>query len=379
MKIAIISSNATPGLIIFRKDFIKYLISKKHTVYAFSSEYTLETRSIVKSFGAIPVDYSLTDTGLNAFRDIFDILKLKRQLKTIKPDVVLSFFVKPSIYGSLAAKLAGVPRRIAMLEGLGYIHTPSTAGFSFKKRVLQSIHGLMVSVGYGFANHVMFLNHDDPVDLSKKSFLQSSKFRVLGPIGLDLSAYPYMEMDSQKSIRFIFIGRLLAEKGVYEYLEAAQIVKTKFPNVEFVILGDLDLNNPSSLSKQELEKIIKKGTVIYPGHVLSVVEWIAAAHVFVLPSYREGLPRSTQEAMAIGRAVITTNVPGCRETVVEGVNGFIVPPFDALALVKKMIFMIENPSEIKRMGDESYRIAREKFDVDKINPVLANIILGINA
>lgn len=377
MKICLISQNVSPGLVIFRKDFIEYLVAQGHEVYAFAIDFNDTTRDQVKGLGAVPVDYSLNKTGLNPFKDLRDTWRLSKQLKAIEPDVVFSFFVKPSVYGTLAAKLAGVPRRIAMLEGLGYIHTPSQNGYVFKKRLLQYAHGLLVSLGYAFADKVLFLNPDDPVDLSNKSLLSKSKFQVLGPIGLDLSAYPYRPVDLNKPIRFIFIARLLAEKGIFEYLEAARIVKKRHPEAEFAVLGGLDPDNPSALSKAQLDEVITENIIIYPGHVSNVPEWIADSHVFVLPSfYREGVPRSTQEAMSIGRAVITTDVPGCRETVTDGKNGFLVPPFNSDALAEKMLYLIEHPEEIQRMGDESYHIAKEQYDVHKINPVLAKIVLG---
>lgn len=378
-KIVLISQNASPGLVIFRKDFIEHLVGKGHVVYAFAIDYTPKSRAMVEYMGAVPIDYSLSKVGMNPLTDLRDTWRLSRQLKDMAPDVIVSFFVKPSIYGTIAAKLAGVPRRISMLEGLGYIHTPSQTGFSFQKRMLQLIHGLLVSVGNAFADRVLFLNSDDPADLSEKAFLNQSKLQVLGPIGLNLEDYPYREVDLNKPIRFIFIARLLVEKGIFEYLEAARLVKKQHPITEFVLLGGLDPDNPAALSKQQLDDVIEDGIVIYPGHVSNVPDWIADSHVFVLPSFREGFPRSTQEAMAIGRAVITTDVPGCRETVVEGVNGFLVPPFDAQALAEKMLYLIEHPDEVQRMGVESYRMALENFDVRKINPMLVKIVLGVDA
>ncbi|ENM3723210.1 glycosyltransferase family 4 protein [Vibrio cholerae] len=375
MNIALISQNHSPGLLIFRRDLIKYLVKQGHTVYAFALDYSPEAKAAVVALGAIPVDYTLSKTGVNPIRDLKDTLALAKKLKAIQPDVVFSFFVKPSIYGTLAAKLAGVPRRIAMLEGLGYIHTPSKSGFSLKKRLLQLVHGCLCTIGYAFADKVLFLNPDDPNDLAKKSLLKREKCQVLGPIGLDLDAYPYKPITTFEPIRFIFIARLLAEKGIFEYLQAARLVKEIHPNAEFVVLGGLDPDNPAALSSAQLDEVIDEGIITYPGHVTNVSEWIANAHVFVLPSfYREGVPRSTQEAMAIGRAVITTDVPGCRETVIDGVNGFVVPPFNSALLAEKMLYLIEHPEEIQRMGDESYRVATERFDVHKINPVLADIL-----
>ena len=376
MNICLISQNASPGFTIFRKDFIRYLVNQGHQVHAFAIDYTVDSRETVSEFGAIPIDYSLNKSGLNIFKDLKDTWLLSKQLKKIQPDIVFSFFVKPSIYGTLAARIAKVPRRIAMLEGLGYIYTPLKNNFTFKKKILQYAHGLLVSIGYAFADKVLFLNRNDPVDLAKKSFINSKKFKVIGPIGLKLSSYPYTEVVITKPIRFIFIARMLVEKGVYEYLAAARIVKLKYPDTEFVILGGLDPDNPAALSKEQLTLAISEGLVIYPGHVSNVSEWLAKSHVFVLPSYREGFPRSTQEAMAMGRAIITTNVPGCRETVQDGKNGFLIPLFDVEVLAEKMIYLIENPDQIVRMGNESYSIALEKFDVNKINPILEKLIVG---
>lgn len=378
LKIILISQNVSPGILIFRADLVKSLVDKGHVVYAFALDYTAETKSVVEALGAIPVEYSLSKTGMNPLRDLKDTWSLSRKLKAISPGMVFSFFVKPSIYGTLAAKLAGVPRRIAMLEGLGYIHTPAKTGFSLKKRVLQRVHGLLCTMGYAFADKVLFLNLDDPVDLSKKALLNQSRLQVLGPIGLDLALYPYSDIDLSKPIRFIFIARLLAEKGIFEFLAAARIVKSKYPNAEFVVLGGLDPDNPSALTKEQLDIVIEEGIIIYPGYVTDVSEWIKSSHVFVLPSYREGFPRSTQEAMAVGRAVITTDVPGCRETVLDGVNGFIVPPWNAETLADKMLYLIANPDEIIRMGDESHRIAVELFDVHKVNSTLEKVLLGLS-
>lgn len=377
MNFILISQNVSPGLLIFRKDLIKYLVGKGYTVFAFAIDYTQESKQEVVALGATPVSYSLDKTGMNPIRDLKDTWTLSTKLKELQPDVVFSFFVKPSIYGTLAAALAGVPRRIAMLEGLGYMYTATSNGYSAKKRLLQFVHGFLCTASYAFAHKVLFLNPDDPRDLSNKALLNRKKFQVLGPIGLDLNTFPYQTVSSSDPVRFIFIARLLAEKGIFEYLAAARIVKKQYPDVEFVVLGGLDPDNPAALTSAQLDDVINEGIIIYPGHVSNVPEWITDSQVFVLPSfYREGIPRSTQEAMAIGRAVITTDVPGCRETVKDGVNGFLVPPFDSKALAEKMLYLIEHPEEIKRMGDESNRIAKESFDVHNINPILADILIG---
>ncbi|MCJ1883434.1 glycosyltransferase family 4 protein [Pseudomonas sp. LA21] len=376
MIISLISQNASPGLLIFRKDLILSLVEQGHKVYCFAVDYDSTSRDFITRLGATPIDYSLNKAGLNPFRDIRDILALSKELKAIRSDIAISFFVKPSMYGTLAAKLAGVPRRIAMLEGLGYIYTPSPSGFSLKKKILQAIHGLLSSVSYFFAEKVLFLNHDDPADLLRKAWIKKEKIFVVGPIGLDLNFYPYSPVETARPVRFIFIARLLAEKGIFEYLEAARLVKRHYPNSEFVVLGGLDPDNPTALSNEQLQTVIDEGIIIYPGHVSNVPDWIVSSHVFVLPSYREGFPRSTQEAMAIGRAVITTDTPGCRNTVSEGVNGYLVPPWNSALLAEKMLHLIEHPEKIRRMGDESNRIAVENYDVHRINSVFTSLIVG---
>lgn len=374
MKIIIIGTAAT-SILGFRRDLILSLVQQGHQVYTFATDFTPAQKQQVKALGAIPVDYSLSRAGLNPLADFKTLLQLKRLLKDIQPDIVFSYFSKPVIYGTLAAALAKVPRRIAMLEGLGFVFTDQPAGQSFKTKLIRRIQVLLYSVAFRFADRVIFLNPDDPVDLIERYKIKTRNVSVLGGIGLSLADYPYSAATSQP-VRFIFIGRLLAEKGINEYIAAAQIVKQRYPDAECVVLGGLDEGNPGGLTQQKLDSLIEKNLVIYPGHVDNVHEWLAGSSVFVLPSYREGVPRSTQEAMAIGRAIITSDVPGCRETVVDGVNGFFVPPWSPEALAEKMIRFIEQPELIESMGKESYRMAQEKFDAHEVNQRLIGMLLN---
>lgn len=167
---------------------------------------------------------------------------------------------------------------------------------------------------------------------------------------------------------------LLKEKGVFELIEAMRIVKSIHPDAHFTVLGEIDHENLGALTQETLDQLIQENIFEYPGYVENVPAWITKTSVFVLPSYREGVPRSTQEAMAIGRPIITTDVPGCRDTVVDGVNGFLVPKWNVDALVEKMVFFIENPEQINIMGQESYKIACEKFDVHTVNKKLFEIL-----
>lgn len=244
-------------------------------------------------------------------------------------------------------------------------------------KVVKFFQVSLYRIVFPFLNKIIFLNKDDPIDLIEKNkiYHKNNSIEVLGPIGLNLQDYPYKKWDESEEVSFIFIARLLAEKGIYEYLDAAKVVKSKYPKAKFTIIGGLDKENPYGLSERELENVISAGVIEYLGFVNNVAEIIQASGVFVLPSYyREGVPRSTQEAMAIGRPVITTDVPGCRETVVDGVTGFLVPKWNPQVLAEKMIYFIEHPEQINKMGYQGCLYAKEHFDAEKVNIRLSEII-----
>ena len=357
----------------FRADLIKMLVSEGHIVYALTSEYTEQCLDKIKALGAKPVTYELSRGGLNPFADISSYFQLKKILKELKPDIAFSYFAKPVIYGSMAAQSGKVPVIIGMLEGLGYTFTDQPEGQSTKTKLVKSIQVMLYKLAFPSLNKMIFLNRDDQKDLMQVYDLKVPEVHILGGIGLHLDQYPYSIAPSNP-IKFLFIGRLLKEKGVFELIEAMRLVKTKYQQAQFTILGAIDSQNMGALKQEALDELIKEKLFEYPGYVTNVQDWITESSVFILPSYREGVPRSTQEAMAIGRPVITTDVPGCRETVVDGVNGFLVPKWNAEALADKMCYFIENPEQVNIMGVESYKIAQEKFDAEKVNSKLIEIM-----
>ena len=358
----------------FRADLIRTLLRKGYQVYAFTSEYTAEDLKKIEKLGATPITYTLNRGGLNPLADMVATYRLSKKIKEINPDLVFSYFSKPVIFGTLAAKLAKAPRVIGMLEGLGYTFTEQPEGLSKKTKLIKKIQVFLYKIALPQLDQLIFLNPDDPKDLIERYAINVKNIEVLGGIGLNLEHYKY-STNFIPDISFIFIARLLAEKGIHDYIKAAKIVKEKYPSVKFTVLGAIDKEALGSLKEEELESLVKTNIIEYPGHVSNVSEWIENSSVFVLPSYyREGVPRSTQEAMAIGRAVITTDVPGCRETVIDGVNGFLVPKWNPEALAEKMIYFIENPAQTQVMGAESYKIAVEKFDADKVNQRLVNML-----
>lgn len=373
MKIVFIATVAS-SIYGFRKPLITELLKQGFQIYALVSEYTEDELDRIKVMGVTPITYQLNRGGLNPFSDILSTYKLMKKLKEIQPDLVFSYFAKPVIFGTLAAKMARVPKVFAMLEGLGYTFTEQPEGLSLKTKIIRKIQVFLYRLSLPFADKVIFLNSDDPKDLLEQYNIKVKRKEILGGIGLDLSDYPYKEALVSKEFRFLFIGRLLKEKGIHEFIAAAKIVKEHYSNTVFTVLGAIDNMNLGALSQKELDSYVQSGLIEYPGQVSNVSEWISNCQVFVLPSYREGVPRSTQEAMSIGRAIITTDVPGCRETVVDGLNGFLVPAWDSRKLAEKMMYFIENSEQIRKMGNESYRIAQEKFDVKKVNQRLIRIL-----
>ncbi|MEQ1450449.1 glycosyltransferase family 4 protein [Acinetobacter lwoffii] len=358
----------------FRAELIKNLNLKNIIVYAFTTDNdTLELEKI-SELGAIPISYQLNRGGLNPLADMLATYKLAQQIRQLKPDLVFSYFAKPVIFGTLAAKIAKVPKTIGMLEGLGYTFTDQPNGLSSKTKLIKAIQVFLYKLALPKLDQLILLNHDDKTDLLINNDIEVKETYILGGIGLDLNQYKYSPATKDLPIQFLFIGRLLKEKGIHDFIAAAQIVKQKFPQTTFTVLGGIDEANLGALTQGELTQSIDQNVIDYPGHVENIAEWIKQSHVFVLPSYREGVPRSTQEAMAIGRPVITTDVPGCRDTVIDGVNGFLVPKWNPQALAEKMIYFIEHPEQVRMMGDQSHKIAIEKFDAEKVNQRLLEIL-----
>lgn len=372
MKIAIIGTTSAM-MINFRQDLIKELIQKQHEVLAFALDYDEKSKEKISALGAIPVDYIFSKTGLNPLSDFKNTLKFSRLLKKHQPDMVFSYVTKPVIFGTLAAKLAGIKNRYGMLEGLGYSFTETPENPSPKKKLIKRIQILLYKISVPLLKRLIVLNPDDKIELTQAYKIKVADCQVLGGIGLNLADFPFSPPFIQK-ISFIFIARLLKEKGIYEYTDAARRIKKSHPEVEFIVLGGIDTQNPGGLQHYELENLIQDNIINYLGHVTDVKKWLQQSSVFVLPSYREGVPRSTQEAMATGRAIITTDVPGCRETVIDGLNGFLVKPWSVEDLVKAMEQFIQNPELIESMGNESYKLAKERFDAQAVNKKLLNLL-----
>jgi len=349
----------------FRGPLIRAMVAEGVRVYALAPDYDENIREAVRRLGAEPIDFTLERTGIKPLRDMVDTVRLIRLLHRLKPDATFSYFIKPVIYGSLAAAAAGVRRRFSLVAGLGYVFTPDGRQETRRRKVLRWLVTALYRQAFRVSERVFFQNDDDIAHFVDAGLLDRQKAVRTNGTGVDLEQLlpaPAFE----HPVTFLLMARLLREKGIVEFVEAARAVKKIHPDVQFVILGAHD-PNPGALSSDEVARWVDEGVVQWHGHVDDVRPWLARSSVYVLPSYREGTPRSTQEAMAMARPVITTDAVGCRETVIDGVNGFLVPVRDSEALAASMLRFIDDRSLLASMGAASRRLAETRFDVTKVN------------
>lgn len=326
-----------------------------------------EIRRTLESKGIIVHDVPLQRTGINPGRDIVTLFHLWRLMRNIRPDYVLGYTIKPVIYGSLAAFIARVPRRFALVTGLGYAF--ADAEQKGRRRVIRSLAQWLYAAALRRTEKVFFQNSDDESLFRSLGILDSNvPTRIVNGSGVDVDSFTVAPLVTM-TLRFLLIARLLGDKGVREYVDAARQMRTQFPNVHFGLVGWID-ENPDSITQQELDTWVAEGIVEYLGRLKDVRPAIANCSVYVLPSYREGTPRTVLEAMAMGRPIITTDAPGCRETVIDGVNGFLVPVKSSEDLVHAMKRFINQPELIEQMGQCSRTLAEKKYDVNKVNAIM---------
>lgn len=326
----------------------------------------------LEAIGVQCIDVSLSRRGMNPFMEVGVLGSLYRVFRRERPDAVLNFSIKPAIYSSTAARLAGVPRVCSMITGLGYVF--------LGQGVLRGLLSAGASWGYRAAlagNHrVFFQNPDDCRFFTERGMVKNDQSIVLNGTGIDTERFsPRPGAAREAGTGFLMVTRMLSDKGVREFVDAARRLRSRYPDIRCALLGPRD-DNPSVISTQEIQSWTDEGCVEYLGETDDVAAVIAGYDVFVLPSYREGLPRATLEAMAMAKPVVTTDVPGCRETVEEGVNGFLVPARDPGALAAAMERFVANPSLIETMGNASREMALRKYDVHKVNQLIVQTITG---
>lgn len=365
-RIAVVAGYA-PSLVNFRLELLKALVREGHTVEALAPEYDPAVVETLRSVGIRFVQIPMSRTGMNPLADIRTFLALLSYFAKSRCDVVLPYTMKPVIYAGLAARLAGVPNRFALMTGLGYIFSDENQ--SWRKSLVRQLSVLLYRLALSGTKRVFIYNEADAADVARYRMVrdQGLVLRVAGS-GVDLDHFVASEPPGAPV--FLLVARLLREKGIVEFAKAARLLKQRHPDATFRLLGPFD-DNPSGLSRNDVEEWAKDGSIEYLGETRDVRPHLKGCSVFVLPSfYREGIPRSILEAMATGRAIITTNLPGCRDTVVEGENGVLVPPRDWEALASAMETFITRSDLARTMGQRSRQLAAERFDVRNVNRFL---------
>lgn len=342
------------------QEFIKQGISVHVCAPGFGED--VRTASLLSEWGVVVHDVVMNRTGINPANDFHYCVQLYKLLRQVKPQYILSYTAKPVIFGGMAAFLAGVPHRFALVTGLGYAFSDEGGGKrAFTRWVMEKLYRASLKR----MSVVFFQNPDDQALFRQRSIIADDAGVVVNGSGVDLSEFPQSPAPSNPLV-FLFVGRLLGDKGIREFISAAEMVKAKHPEAEFHIAGGIDIN-PDAITQQEVDKWVAAGVIRYLGRLDDVRPALAASSVFVLPSYREGTPRSVLEALATGRSVITTDAPGCRETVVDGYNGYLVPVRAVAELQQAMERFIEQPALLTEMAANSHDLARNKYDVHKVN------------
>lgn len=358
MKILVMTSH-TPSLIWFRLDMILSFIKEGYTVVAVGNEPVEKWQKEFDGYGIKYRQAYIERNGTDPLKDLKTLRQLKKIIKNERPDKIFTYQAKTVIYGGIAAHKYRVDT-YSLIAGLGSIFLKT----SIKSKIVRTILIKEYRISLKHSKTVFFQNDDDISTFLNNKIVRKEQVVKLNGSGVNLEKF-YVSSFPEK-FAFLFIGRLIKDKGICEYLEACKLLKNKHKEVRCLLVGPYD-TNPSSLSENELSPYITDGTMEYFGEQKDVQPYISQCNVFVLPSYREGTPKTVLEAMACGRAIITTNAPGCRETIKENRNGILVNPYDTNGLFEAMEYLYLNNEIAIQMGIESRKIAEEIFDVKKVN------------
>lgn len=353
----------------FRGDLIKALLAQGHRVTAMSAPATEDEVGPILDMGAQHRPFPVERAGLNPIKDVQTLLALRRTFADLKPDLVLAYTVKPVIWSGIALASARSPARFfALITGLGFAFEGKTLG----RRTVQAVVKELYRRSLRRAETVVFQNADNRDAFVSNGIVAAECCAVVNGSGVDTDRFATTPLP-ETGARFLLIARLLGDKGLREYAAAAAIVREEHPEAEFHLVGPPD-GSPNAIPLREVERWHQEGTVIYHGAADDVRPHIAACHVYVLPSYHEGMPRSVLEAMAMGRPILTTDIPGCRQTVVPGKNGWLVPKADATALAERMTWFLDHRVTWQEMGQQSRRMAEDLFDAKSVNADMLRIM-----
>ena len=321
-------------------------------------------RGYLEELGLITHKLPLSRSGSGLATELKSLLAIRRVVREINPDVVHLVTIKPVLYGGIVCRLLGVKRAVAAVSGLGFVFTDR----GFKAKLLRFVVERFYRAALSWNNMTVIVqNRDDYRILSEIGAFDCSESVLIRGAGVDLASFKpsvHREQSYEKGshVTLMFMARLLGDKGINEFIDAAEILSER-SDCSFLVVGDLDEGNPNSLTKDDLERIDKLAFIKLLGFAHDAAATTHQADVVVLPSYREGLPKSLLEAAACGKPVITTDVPGCRDAIEPNVTGLLVPSKDPVKLAEAMQYLIDNPDVRQKMGQEGRRLAEEAFDI----------------
>lgn len=357
--------NATHHVLLFKAELIKSIKKNGYRVVVLASvdNYTEKLKEIVDEFHEIKLDSS----GVNPIKDTYLIFQIYNICKIIKPTAVLNFTIKPVIYGTFVARLLGGVPVINTITGLGtaFIST------GFTNKVAKCFYKFT----FKHSHLVFFQNPDDQQFFKELNIISRDNTKLVSGSGVDLVKFKPIKNKKRENIKILFIGRIIADKGIYELIESAKIIKKEYSNVTFILMGMLGVKNRTSISKNEVDNWVNNGLIEFVPFKDDIRCILGDSDLVVLPSYREGTPKTLIEAASMGKPLIATNVPGCREVVIDEVNGFLCQVKNSASLANKIKKFIELDYSRKiEMGKKSRELAEEKFDIIKVNNCYINEI-----
>ncbi len=352
--------NVLWGLVNFRGSVIRHFVQQGDEVVLVAPQDDESIMKVDIPEGVRYIPVRLNRCSRNPFTDLIYCAHLYRIYRKEHPDYIFHYTIKPNVYGSIAARLAGI-NCTGMVAGLGY----GLLGDGMLSRLLA----VMYRYAFKYVSSIFVLNKFNYQYLLDHKFCTSAQLCLFkGGEGVDLSAYPYVREESGSPVVFLMVGRVLYDKGYREYVQAAKIVKQQYPDVRCQLLGMLDETYPAHVDEEELKRDVEEGTIEYLASTNDVMQYLGRSGVVVvLPSYFEGLSRSLMEACAVGRPIIATDIPGCRETVDEGKNGFLVKVKDSSSLAEGMLrYLSLSDAEKQAFSRHSRKKAEETFDVRQV-------------
>lgn len=370
-KILVISSYSI-SLVNFRFDLLKDLVGEGYEVIALGPDYDENTIKDLKEIGVRFRFFHLQRTGFNPIKDFQTIKNLRKIFKEEKPDFILPYTVKPVLYSNLAKN--SKIKSINWITGLGFYGLESK---TLKDKISKFIMTCLYKISLKKNDVIVFQNEDDVKFFKRKGILKGNKYKLTPGSGININQYAY-SLPITDTVKFLFVGRLIEAKGIHIFIKAAEVLKSKYQNIEFIVVGGLDEGNPNAVQKEELDNLAQQGIVNFVGQVNNVIDYINDSSVFVLPSmYREGVPRSILEALSVGRPIITTDNVGCRETIIKEYNGVLIAKNNVQELIDAMEFFCNNKDKIIEYGENSRQLAKDKFDVTIVNKIMIDSLMEL--